>query len=93
MVDLLSSLVDKSMIIADLEGSEPRYRLLESFRQYACEKLRARGEQQVVARRHARACLDLAEQLDRAFDTEPYGILRDKSNMSWIIGGQRCSGL
>ena len=76
VVDLLASLVDKSLIVADLEGSEPRYRLLESFRQYACEKLMARGEQQVVSRRHVRVCLALAEQLDRAFDTEPYGIWR-----------------
>ena len=37
--DLISSLVDKSMVVAEFDGLEPRYRLLESFRQYACEKL------------------------------------------------------
>ncbi len=33
--DVLASLVDKSLVVVDLEGFEPRYRLLESFRQYA----------------------------------------------------------
>ena len=50
------SLVDKSMVVAEFDGIEPRYRLLESFRQYAREKLVARGEEQIVAHRHAVAC-------------------------------------
>ena len=44
--DLISSLVDKSMVVAEFDGIEPRYRLLESFRQYAREKLVDRGEEQ-----------------------------------------------
>ena len=64
--DVLSSLVDKSLLIADFDGSEPRYRLLESFREYAREKLAERGEQEMVAQRHARAYLEVAEQLDAA---------------------------
>ena len=62
--DLLSSLVDKSLLVVDFEGSEPRYRFLESFRQYAGEKLAARGEQVLIAHRHALASLELAERLD-----------------------------
>ena len=58
--NLLSSLADKSLVVVDLEGGEPRYRLLESFRQYAREKLAIRGEQDVMARRHALAYLELA---------------------------------
>ena len=60
--DLLSSLVDKSLLVLDLEESEPRYRLLESFGQYAREKLEMRGEEDVVAHRHAVAYLALAQQ-------------------------------
>ncbi|MGA9019113.1 MAG: helix-turn-helix domain-containing protein [Candidatus Cybelea sp.] len=71
VLDLLQSLVDKSILVADLDGLEPRYWLLESFREYAREKLAARGEVDGVARRHALACLQLAEQLERACDTEP----------------------
>jgi predicted ATPase/DNA-binding XRE family transcriptional regulator len=71
LLELLSSLVDKSLVIADLDGSEPRYRLLDSFRQYAREKLASHGEQEIVARRHALACLELARRLDRAYDSEP----------------------
>ena len=49
VIDLLSSLVDKSLLLADIDGAEPRYLLLESFREYAQEKLAARGELDVVA--------------------------------------------
>jgi predicted ATPase len=68
--NLLSSLADKSLVVVDLEGGDPRYRLLESFRQYAREKLAIRGEQDVVARRHALAYLELARQ-DFMFFYEP----------------------
>jgi predicted ATPase/DNA-binding CsgD family transcriptional regulator len=45
VLGLLSSLVSKSLVVAQtLQGSEARYRLLETIRQYAQEKLRASGE-------------------------------------------------
>jgi len=44
VIDLLSSLTDKSLVIADLSSKEPRYRLLETTRQYAFTKLRGHGE-------------------------------------------------
>jgi predicted ATPase/DNA-binding CsgD family transcriptional regulator len=45
VLDLLSSLVNKSLVVAEtLQGSEARYRLLETIRQYAQEKLIASGE-------------------------------------------------
>ena len=68
--DVLSSLVDKSLLIVELDRAEPRYRLLESFREYAREKLAARGEVGMVAQRHASAYLEIAEQLVAAYDTE-----------------------
>ena len=69
IANLISSLVDKSMVVADFDGIDPRYWLFESFRQYAREKLAASGEQQAVAQRHARAYLDLAERLE--YSPEP----------------------
>ncbi|MGA7354420.1 MAG: helix-turn-helix domain-containing protein, partial [Candidatus Cybelea sp.] len=68
--NLASSLVDKSMVVAEFDGIEPRYRLSESFRQYGREKLVDRGEAEIVAHRHALACLELAEQLERAYNNE-----------------------
>ncbi len=43
--DLLSSLVDKSLVSTELGERDTRYRLLESTRSYTLEKLRASGEQ------------------------------------------------
>ncbi|MDB5585566.1 MAG: hypothetical protein JWP26_536 [Devosia sp.] len=42
--DLLSSLVEKSLLTADISEAEPRYRLLETTRGYAMDKLREIGE-------------------------------------------------
>jgi predicted ATPase/DNA-binding XRE family transcriptional regulator len=64
VLDLLSALVDKSLVVADLERDEPRYLVLESFRQYAREKLVARGDAGTVQQRHAGAYLELAGELE-----------------------------
>ena len=71
MVDLIDSLVTKSLLVAELAGREERYRLLESSRQYARDKLIARGEHEQVAWRHASAYAQLAEQLESAWDSTP----------------------
>jgi predicted ATPase/transcriptional regulator with XRE-family HTH domain len=68
---LVSALVEKSLVVADLGGVVPRYRLLEPFRQYAREKLRAHGEDRRVASRHALSLLEVARQLDAQYDTAP----------------------
>ncbi len=69
LFDMLSSLVNKSLLVAEFEGMEPRYRLLESFRAYAREKLAKRDELETVARRHARVYLGIAEQVNAAWQT------------------------
>jgi predicted ATPase/DNA-binding XRE family transcriptional regulator len=67
ILDLLSLLADKSLVVVDLAGPEPRYRLLEAFRHHAHGKLVARGEEQLIAHRHALAYLALAERFERAY--------------------------
>jgi predicted ATPase/transcriptional regulator with XRE-family HTH domain len=67
---LLSSLVEKSLATVDLQAPEPRYGMLESSAQYGREKLVARGSYGAVARRHARVYLELADRLERAWETE-----------------------
>ncbi|MGB6602456.1 MAG: helix-turn-helix domain-containing protein, partial [Candidatus Cybelea sp.] len=76
IVNHISSLADKSMVIADFDGIETRYRLLESFRQYAHERLASRGEDQVVAHRHVQAYFQLAERLERMDESESEGVWR-----------------
>jgi predicted ATPase/class 3 adenylate cyclase len=50
--DVLASLVDKSLVLAEPVGDETRYRLLESTRAYAFEKLDAAGERDTCANLH-----------------------------------------
>ncbi len=52
--DVLSSLADKSLLVAEPHGDTLRYRFLESTRAYAAEKLDAAGERELVASRHLR---------------------------------------
>lgn len=61
VLDHLGALVDKSLVVAD-QGAEPRYRMLETTRAYAVERLAARGATETLLRRHAQAMLGLFEQ-------------------------------
>jgi predicted ATPase len=69
--DVLSSLVDKSLVVADVGGDVSRYRMLEPFRQYARERLVASGELALVSRRHAAAFLQAAEDFAQAARLRP----------------------
>jgi predicted ATPase len=57
----LGVLVDHSLVREEGMGGEPRFRMLETIRQYAADQLAAGGEEPGVRRRHALAFLDLAE--------------------------------
>jgi predicted ATPase/class 3 adenylate cyclase len=63
VLDLLTALVDKSLVLAELSGDEQRYRLLQSIREYGLERLRETGEEHDVADRHARYYADWAASL------------------------------
>jgi predicted ATPase/class 3 adenylate cyclase len=62
VLDLLTALVDKSLVVADEQEGEARYRLLETIRQYALERLRAAEGEAAVRRRHMAYFLALAER-------------------------------
>ena len=79
-LELLSSLIDKSLVVADFAASEPRYGLLQSFHQYASEKLAARGESNQVSRLHAIAYVAFAEEQERQHDGVP--------NSEWVTRGK-----
>jgi predicted ATPase/DNA-binding SARP family transcriptional activator/DNA-binding CsgD family transcriptional regulator len=69
VLDLLSRLVDKSLVVAEAnrEG-RVRYRMLEPVRQYAREKLEEGDGGDAVRRRHATFFLALAEEADPAVE-------------------------
>ncbi|HEY8491660.1 MAG TPA: DUF4062 domain-containing protein [Dehalococcoidia bacterium] len=63
VLDLLHELVGKSLVVAEADSAGlPRYRLLETLREYGLEELRAAGEEEVVRARHLAWCLSLARR-------------------------------
>ncbi|MGB3429916.1 MAG: tetratricopeptide repeat protein, partial [Burkholderiaceae bacterium] len=60
VTDLLGSLVEKSLVVIDVEAG--RYRMLETVRHYADEKLVESGERHAVRARYLAFFADLAEQ-------------------------------
>ena len=65
VVDVVSALVDKSMVVADLADPAP-FRLLEPLRQYGAERLAARDDAADLTRRHARYYARLCGRLGLA---------------------------
>jgi predicted ATPase/DNA-binding SARP family transcriptional activator len=63
IIDVIASLVDKSLVVAEGQR-EVRYRLLETMRAYAADRLAEAGEADRAAAAHARYCLDLAERAE-----------------------------
>jgi predicted ATPase len=53
VAEALESLVDKSMVEAGVDTYETSYRLLDTTRTYALEKLLHREEHDAIAARHA----------------------------------------
>ena len=96
VLDLVTGLADKSLTVADAtrEG-RVRYRMLGPIRQYACERLEARGEAEEVRRRHAAYFLDFAERAEPELkgrgQVEWLGRLEEdngnlRAAMAWLLG-------
>ena len=64
VLDLLTLLIDKSLIVAENTTGRTRYRLLETVRQYALEKLGESGEADTVRARHRDHYTAMAALLD-----------------------------
>lgn len=93
--DLLSSLVDKSLVSTELIEDRLRYRFLESTRSYALEKLQSSGEQEELARRQARWTADFVDRAEETYQTTPRArwlpdvepeLDNARSAMSWALG-------
>jgi predicted ATPase/DNA-binding NarL/FixJ family response regulator len=76
LLDTLTSLADKSILIRERDGSAIRFRMLETLRQYGFEKLERTGETVVMRRIHR----DWYEWL--AFDAEADWI--SPRQLEWI---------
>jgi predicted ATPase/class 3 adenylate cyclase/DNA-binding CsgD family transcriptional regulator len=70
VLDQLTLLVDKSLVVAENATGRTRYRLLETVRQYALEKLGESGEADAVRTRHRDHYTAMAALLDAPADTE-----------------------
>jgi len=69
--DDVSSLVAKSLVAAEIDGAVARYRLLDTTRAHALEKLTESGERERLARRHAEYYRDLFERAEAEWETRP----------------------
>lgn len=74
-LDVLDSLADRSLLQA-VDGPEPRFRMLETIREYGRERLAEAGETDRVRAAHLACFLDLAER------AEPH--LRRPEQLEWI---------
>jgi predicted ATPase len=72
-IDRLADLVAKSLVVADCGSGETRFRLLDTTRAYALEKLEESGEREPIARRHAGYYRNLFERADGEELVRPTG--------------------
>jgi predicted ATPase/class 3 adenylate cyclase len=71
VLDVLTRLVDRSLVTAEPTASESRFGLLETVREYAIERLVAEDEPEPARRRHRDWYLQLVEEARPAFFQGP----------------------
>ncbi len=71
VLDILTRLVDKSLVVAAASGSEARFTMHETVRAYARDKLLDAGEAEAVLRAHRDWYLDLVERAKPEFFRGP----------------------
>jgi predicted ATPase len=70
-IDRLTDLVAKSLVVADVNGAKPRFRLLHTTRRYAIEKIEECGEREPIARLHADYYRTLFERAEGEATSRP----------------------
>ena len=74
MIDLLASLVEKSLVMLDERDNGSRYRMLETIRDYAREKLQQDGDEAAVAAvRHCDHFFQMAKDANPGLDGAEQG--------------------
>jgi predicted ATPase/DNA-binding winged helix-turn-helix (wHTH) protein len=90
-LDMLSSLIDKSLVIVG-DGEPPRYRLLETTRAFALERLAEYGSLGAVRRRHAAAIVasfrsdDALESVSRRLARTSPDLDNLRAAVAWATG-------
>jgi len=93
LLDCMASLVDKSLVRQIEQASgESRFRMLQTIREYALEKLAANSEEAFTRRAHAAYCLVLAEEeateksVEAAESLERFGLEHDnfRAALEWL---------
>lgn len=71
ILDGVANLVAKSLVSADVSGAVVQYRLLDTTRAYALQKLAESGEHDAIVRRHAEHHRDLFERAEAESEVRP----------------------
>jgi predicted ATPase/DNA-binding SARP family transcriptional activator len=91
-VDLLGRLVERSLVVAIPNAAGTRYRLLETVRQYAAERLAGAGEEGRARRAHAEAFLRLAREASSQGKDGLDLLAREQGNLraalEWSFGSE-----
>src|SRR5512132_784809 len=96
-IDVVMSLVAKSLVILQEDEDVGRYRLLETIREYALEKLREAAEEAATREKHLDWCVDLAEQAEpeihetadaAALDRLQADLDNCRAALGWSLGRQ-----
>jgi predicted ATPase len=90
----LGRLVDTSLVLAESHGDTTRYRLLETVRQYATERLRVAGEESTFRTRHCDWYVEFAEardpELSTSVEVAPASLDVEQGNLrvalAWALG-------
>ncbi len=77
VVNALSGLVDKSLVLAERSEGEVRYRMLETVREYGAERLRSFGETTAVSTAHLRWAALLVGSAEAGLEGQEQG--------SWLV--------
>ncbi|MFC0452229.1 LuxR C-terminal-related transcriptional regulator [Rhodococcus jostii] len=104
ILDLLESLVDKSILIREEFAGRVRFRMLEVLREYGRERLTERGEVAQLRLRHRDWCVQLVEGAEREWISpqQPEWIarlqreqanIRDALEYCVVVAGQARAGL
>jgi predicted ATPase/transcriptional regulator with XRE-family HTH domain len=100
--DVLTQLVDRSLVISEEQVVESRYRLLDTIREYARARLEEAGEAETIRRRHYDWCLGSVERDEPTAATAEQevwaGRLRlEEDNLravlAWCLKGDAMAGL
>jgi predicted ATPase len=90
-LDLLPRLVEKSLVVLDQQDGQPRFRLLDTLREYASEKLRDAGEEEATRQRYVHWYCRLAELGDARLRTAEHDtwiarLAQEHDNLRRAIG-------